>query len=54
MRLPVSLSRLQPKLLLSYLLVIAVGIGGMVLGVQLVAPSLFDRLLTQHMGGRRG
>lgn len=53
MRLPASLSRLQPKLLLSYLLVIAVGIGGVVIGVQLVAPSLFDRLLARHMGGQQ-
>lgn len=54
MRLPSSLRRLQPKLLLSYLLVIAVGIGGVALGVQLVAPSLFDRLLVSHMGGQQG
>lgn len=54
MSLLARLNRLQPRLLLSYLLVIAVGIGGVVLGVQLVAPSLFDELLVRHMGGQQG
>ena len=50
MRLAPALVRLGPKLLLSYLLVIAVGVGAVVLGVVLVAPSIFDRLLLRHMG----
>lgn len=54
MKLPRSLDRLQSKLLLSYLLVIAVGIGGVALGVEIVTPSLFDRLLENHMGGNAG
>jgi signal transduction histidine kinase len=54
MRLPRALDRLQPKLLLSYLLVVAVGIGGIALGVEIIAPSIFDRLLENHMGGHAG
>jgi signal transduction histidine kinase len=54
MRLPRSLDRLQPKLFLSYLLIIAVGVGGVALGVDVVAPSLFDRLLERHMNGHGG
>lgn len=54
MRLPRALDRLQPKLMLSYLLIVAVGVGGVALGVEIVAPTIFDRLLEQHMGGRGG
>lgn len=43
-----SLRRLRTKLLLSYLLVIAASIGSVMAGVQLLGPSLFDRMLTQH------
>jgi two-component system sensor histidine kinase BaeS len=43
--------RLQPRLLLSYLLVTAIGIGGVVVSAQLVGPSLFDQSLTQHTHG---
>jgi signal transduction histidine kinase len=46
---PSPFRRLRTKLLLSYVLVIAAGIGGLALGVQLVGPSLFDRMLTRHM-----
>ncbi len=41
---------LRLKLLLSYLLVVAVGIIGLFIGVRLVAPPLFDRIVT-HMNG---
>lgn len=54
MKLRRAIYRLQPKLLLSYLLVVAVGIGGVVVGVGIVAPSLFDRLLVEYMGGHEG
>lgn len=43
--------RLQPRLLLSYLLVTAIGIGGVVVFAQLVGPSLFDQSLTRHTHG---
>ncbi|MEX2426105.1 MAG: ATP-binding protein [Thermomicrobiaceae bacterium] len=39
---------IRAKLLLSYLLVIATGIAGLVMGMQLLGPSLFDRMLDQH------
>lgn len=41
---------LRTRLLLSYLLVVAIGVIGMVLGVRLVAPTLFDRMMVS-MGG---
>lgn len=49
-RLP-ALKRLQPKLLLSYLVVLSVGIGITVLAIGLIGPSMFDGLLADHMGG---
>jgi signal transduction histidine kinase len=45
---------LRTKLLLSYGLVIAIGVGGVALGVELVAPSLFDRHLGRMSGRRLG
>jgi signal transduction histidine kinase len=51
---PWVLNRIQTKLLLSYLLVITAGIGGLAFGVQLVGPSLFDRMLMRHMGQAGG
>jgi signal transduction histidine kinase len=42
------LTGIRAKLLLSYLLVIATGIAGLVIGLQLLGPSLFDRMLDQH------
>jgi signal transduction histidine kinase len=42
------LTGIRAKLLLSYLLVIATGIAGLVMGLQLLGPSLFDRMLDQH------
>jgi signal transduction histidine kinase len=53
-RLPRSIDRLQPKLLLSYLVVMAVAIGAVAIGVELAAAPLFDRLLARHMGGHQG
>lgn len=50
---PFAHRQLRGKLLLSYGLVAAAGIGGLVLGVQVVGPSLFDRLLA-HMDGNGG
>jgi signal transduction histidine kinase len=44
-----SWQHLQPRLLLSYLLVLAVGVGSLVVVAQLIGPSLFDRSLTRHM-----
>ena len=46
-----SLHRLQPKLLLSYLVVLGVGIGITALAVGLIGPGMFDRLLSDHMSG---
>ena len=46
--------RLQSRLLLSYLIVLAVGITVVAVGVQLVGPSIFDRALGEHMGNGRG
>jgi signal transduction histidine kinase len=48
------LTRVQPKLLLSYLLVVAVGIGTVAVAVQIVAPSLFDRMLGHHQWSGAG
>lgn len=41
--------RLQSRLLLSYLIVLAVGITVVAVGVQLVGPPIFDRALGEHM-----
>lgn len=46
--------RLQSRLLLSYLVVLAVGITVVAVDVQLVGPSIFDRALGEHMGNGRG
>jgi len=43
-------ARLRVKLLLSYLLVLAIAFGALVLAVRLIAPSRFDRLLAHQMG----
>jgi signal transduction histidine kinase len=48
MKAPRSWRHLQPKLLLSHLIVLAIGVGGVAIAVQLVGPPLFDRLLDQH------
>lgn len=48
------LRRLQPRLLASYLFVIAVGLVVVAAGVQLIGPSIFDRVLAEHMGMGRG
>jgi two-component system, OmpR family, sensor histidine kinase BaeS len=45
-----ALMRLHPKLLLSYLVVIGIGIGIMVLAVGVIGPDMFDNLLGDHMG----
>jgi signal transduction histidine kinase len=45
--------RLATKLVLSYFLVVAVGIGGVILGARLTGPSLFDRAM-RHMGAGPG
>jgi two-component system, OmpR family, sensor histidine kinase BaeS len=42
------LTRIRTKLLLSYLLVIGASIGGLVIGIQLLGPSLFDSMLSRH------
>ena len=42
------LTQIRTKLLLSYLLVIAASIGGLVIGIQLLGPSLFDQMLSRH------
>lgn len=42
------LAGIRAKLLLSYLLVISTGIAGLVMGMQLLGPSLFDRMLNRH------
>lgn len=44
---------LRLKLLLSYLLIVIVGMLGLVIGMRLVAPPLFDRLVS-HMNGNGG
>lgn len=49
-----ALRRLGPRLLLSYLLVAAVGIGCVVVFADLVGPSLFDRALARHVSSRHG
>lgn len=41
-------TQIRTKLLLSYLLVIAASIGGLVVGIQLLGPSLFNQMLSQH------
>ena len=41
-------TQIRTKLLLSYLLVIAASIGGLVIGIQLLGPSLFDQMLSRH------
>ena len=46
--------RLSSRLLLSYLIVLAVGVTIVAVGVQLVGPSVFDRALTDHMGRGQG
>ena len=40
---------LQLRLLLSYLVVLAIALGAVAVGVRLIAPTLFDRLMTTHM-----
>ncbi len=45
-----SIGGLRLKLLLSYLVIVAVGIIGLFIGVRLVAPPLFDRIVS-HMNG---
>jgi signal transduction histidine kinase len=54
MHLPGGLSRLRPKLLLSYLLIVAVTIVVLTVGIQLLGPPLFDRLQERHMGADHG
>jgi histidine kinase len=49
-----ALTRLQPKLLLSYLLVVAVGIAVVAVGAQILAPALFDRMLGHHQWSGAG
>lgn len=48
------MSPLHRKLLLSYLLVLAIGVGGVALVVWLISPNLFDRLMAGHMGAGHG
>jgi signal transduction histidine kinase len=48
--LPRPLTSIRTKLLLANVLVIASGVGGLVLGVRLMGPSLFDRMLTEYLG----
>lgn len=48
MRLGRGVSRLLPKLLLSYLLIVAVTVAVLAAGMLLIGPSLFDRLLEGH------
>jgi len=40
---------LQLRLLLSYLVVLAIALGAVALGVRLIAPALFNRLMDAHM-----
>ncbi len=46
--------RLQPRLLASYLFVIAIALVIVAAGVQLIGPSIFDRVLAEHMEMGRG
>lgn len=46
--------RLHSRLLLSYLVVLAVGITVVAVGVQLLGPSIFDRALADRMGNGHG
>jgi two-component system, OmpR family, sensor histidine kinase BaeS len=48
------LTRIRTKLLLSYLLVIAASIVGLIIGIQLLGPSIFDRMLAHHAEGHPG
>jgi signal transduction histidine kinase len=51
---PFPLRSIRTKLLLTHLLVLAAGVGGLALGVQLVGPSVFDRMMMRHMGHASG
>ncbi|HUZ03233.1 MAG TPA: ATP-binding protein [Thermomicrobiaceae bacterium] len=44
---------LRLRLLLSYLLVVGVALSAVAVGVRLIAPSLFDDILVQHLGRGR-
>ncbi len=45
---------LRLKLLLSYLLIVLVGLLGLVISVRLIAPPLFDRMVSHMNGGGNG